>query len=85
MSKVSVQVCKTATKELSDLICQAYRDGEQEILAWSETDTRLSHDSDTLENIVTKRELITAVDADQRTVGCVRLQRSDDGKQGGYI
>lgn len=82
MSKVTIQVCEAATESVSDLICQAYRDGEQGILDWSDTDTRLSCDSETLEDIVSSRQLITAVDADQKLVGCVRLQPSEDGTTG---
>ena len=78
---ISVSVCEVATEELSRLICQAYRDGEQGILAWSDTDTRLSNDTP-LEDIVSKKEIITAVNADNEIVGCVRLQAYEDSLTG---
>ena len=80
--EVYVKICTHETDELAQLICEANKEGEEGMIAWNDTITRLSTDTETLAEMIEKEEVIIAETSDGTLMGCVRLQSSKDLKTG---
>ena len=52
---IDVKVCTNETDELSQLICEANKEGEEGMIAWNDTITRLTTDTETLGEMIQKK------------------------------
>uniref|UniRef100_A0A7M5U7C7 N-acetyltransferase domain-containing protein n=1 Tax=Clytia hemisphaerica TaxID=252671 RepID=A0A7M5U7C7_9CNID len=77
MDKVVVSVCKETSKELENLINNAYLEGERGIFPWdNKENTRLKSNSESIQKYISRGEILVAHVYGQ-LAGSVRLDTKD--------